>query len=408
MDRPVALIVDDEEGIRHFVQHVAESVGLQTVQASGGAAALQVLKTLTPAIVVMDMQMPNGDGVQLIQGIAGLGLKCKVVILSGSDHRLLDVTNEIARQRGVDIGATLQKPVRFDDLRTCLASLYTTLTPFSAEALRTVLESDIPILHYQPKIRLSDGHFAGVEALLRLKDAGGRPVPPDYALSIAEQSDLMSLLNQRVFEAAVRQCRAWHQMGLELDVAVNLSASGSFDHELPARLAALCETQTVAPHCVIIEMTESALDISNLVAMETMVRLRLLGFRLSIDDFGTGHSSLVRLRRLPFSELKIDRSFAIGLDQGGENAVIVRSLAQLAQNLELHSVIEGVEEEAAYHFAAEAGCGEAQGYHIAKPMPAEEIRQFAQTWHWRRAAMSSGRTHGAEPEEELARRAAEN
>ena len=391
LTRPVALIVDDEEGIRHFVQHVAESVGLNTVLASGGAEALHALKTLTPAIVIMDIQMPNGDGVQLIQGLAGLGLKSTVVILSGGDHRLLDVTNEIARQRGVEIGATLQKPVRFNDLRQCLATLYTQATPFSADALRAVLEERVPLMHYQPKIRLSDGAFIGVEALMRVRDTGGRPVPPDFVLSIAEQADLMPALNQRVFEAAVAQRRAWRDAGLELEVAVNLSASGSFDHELPARLAALCATEDVPPSAIVIEMTESALDTDNLIAMETMVRLRLLGFRLSIDDFGTGHSSLVRLRRLPFSELKIDRSFAGSLDQGGENAVIVRSLANLARNLELHSVIEGVEEEAALRFAIEVGCDEAQGYHIAKPMPPEEIQPFAQTWQWRRAALTNGR-----------------
>jgi EAL domain-containing protein (putative c-di-GMP-specific phosphodiesterase class I)/CheY-like chemotaxis protein len=392
MTRPIALIVDDEEGIRHFVQQVAESVGLQTMQACGGAEALELMKTLTPAIVIMDMQMPNGDGVQLIQGIAGLGLKSTVVILSGGDHRLLDVTNEIARQRGVDIGATLQKPVRFNELRQCLATLYTRATPFSADTLRTALEDGSSILHYQPKIRLADGAFIGVEALLRLRDGGGRPVPPDFALSIAEESDLMPALNARVFEAAVAQRRAWQETGLALDMAVNLSASGSFDPELPARLVKLCEAQNVPTEAIIIEMTETALDTDNLVAMETMVRLRLLGFRLSIDDFGTGHSSLVRLRRLPFSELKIDRSFASGLDnETGENAVIVRSLAQLARNLELHTVIEGVEEEAALRYAAEVGCHEAQGYHIAKPMAHGEIKAFAQTWQWRRTALSQGR-----------------
>jgi EAL domain-containing protein (putative c-di-GMP-specific phosphodiesterase class I) len=400
MTRPVALIVDDEEGIRHFVQHVAESVGLQTVLAGGGAEALSLLKTLTPAIVVMDMQMPNGDGVQLIQGLAGLGLKSTVVILSGGDHRLLDVTNEIARQRGVVIGATLQKPIRFNDLRECLAGLYTQVTPFSADALRAVLESRVPLLHYQPKIGLADGAFTGVEALMRVRDGAGRLIPPDFVLSIAEQADLMPALNQRVFEVAVAQLRAWRETGLELDVAVNLSASGSFDHELPARLAALCEAENVPPSCIIIEMTESALNTDNLIAMETMVRLRLLGFRLSIDDFGTGHSSLVRLRRMPFSELKIDRSFAGSLDVDGENAVIVRSLAHLARNLELHSVIEGVEDEAALRFAMEVGCDEAQGYHIAKPMAPEEIKPFSQTWQWRRAALISGRQPSQRTENE--------
>ncbi len=109
-NRPITLIVDDEPGIRNFVQHVAESVGMQAVGAISGSDALNKLKTLSPTIIVMDMQMPNGDGVQLIQGLAGLGIDAKIVIISGADTRLLEVTAEIARQRGLDIGAVLHKP----------------------------------------------------------------------------------------------------------------------------------------------------------------------------------------------------------------------------------------------------------------------------------------------------------
>jgi EAL domain-containing protein (putative c-di-GMP-specific phosphodiesterase class I) len=395
-DRPVTLIVDDEDGIRSFVQHVAESVGLLTVAASNGAEALGLLKTNSPAIVVMDLQMPNGDGVQLIQGLAGLGVRAKIVIMSGADSRLLEVTGEIAKQRGLDIAAVLQKPVRFAELRQCLATLYTSITPFSAAVLKQALDDKLQLLHYQPKIRLSDRALIGVEALLRLNDAAGRPVPPDLVLSMAEESGLSQELNDRIFETAIIQRGAWSEAGKELDIAVNLSAGRTVDRDLPDRLAALCREHKVPTESITVEITESSLDADNLTAMETMTRLRLLGFRLSIDDFGTGHSSLVRLRQMPFSELKIDRSFT-AIERSPENAVIVRSLVQLAQNLELRSVIEGVEDAYAFRFATELGCDEAQGYFIAKAIPPADINEFELTWRWRRAAFDAAGKEAAAP-----------
>src|SRR4051794_7596667 len=210
-NRPVTLIVDDEPGIRNFVQHVAESVGMQAVGAVSGSDALTKLKTISPTIIVMDMQMPNGDGVQLIQGLAGLGIKAKIVIISGADTRLLEVSAEIARQRGLDIGAVLHKPVRFEELRRTLSELYSTTMPFSATTLRALIESETPLLHYQPKIKLGDASFCGVEALLRCRDAADRPVEPELAISIAEQAGLMPALNERIFRSAIEQRRLWSE-----------------------------------------------------------------------------------------------------------------------------------------------------------------------------------------------------
>jgi EAL domain-containing protein (putative c-di-GMP-specific phosphodiesterase class I) len=394
-NRPITLIVDDEPGIRNFVQHVAESVGMQAVGAVSGSDALNKLKALSPTIIVMDMQMPNGDGVQLIQGLAGLGIQAKIVIISGADTRLLEVSAEIARQRGLDIGAVLHKPVRFEELRRTLSDLYSTTMPFSAATLRGIIDGDAPILHYQPKIRLGDAAFCGVEALLRCRDAADRPVNPELAISIAEEAGLMPELNDRICREAIAQRRQWADSGRELDVAINLCASVSFEQDLPDRLSATCAEQNVPTAAIILEMTERALERDNLVAMETMTRLRLMGFRLSIDDFGTGHSSLVRLRQMPFSELKIDRSFVTNLERSAENAVIVRSLVQLSQNLEMHCVIEGIEDAYALKFATQLGCNEAQGYHIARPMAPSEIREFELTWRWRRSSIETPVNHPA-------------
>jgi EAL domain-containing protein (putative c-di-GMP-specific phosphodiesterase class I) len=283
----------------------------------------------------------------------------------------------------------LHKPVRFEELRRTLSDLYSTTMPFSAKTLREIIDGDMPILHYQPKIRLGDASLCGVEALLRCRDAAGRPVSPELAISIAEEAGMMRELNDRICRAAIEQRGQWSESGRELDVAINLCASVSFEEDLPDRLAALCAEHKVPNTAIILEMTERALERDNLVAMETMARLRLMGFRLSIDDFGTGHSSLVRLRQMPFTELKIDRSFVADLEHSSENAVIVRSLVQLAQNLEMHCVIEGIEDAYALKFAAQLGCNEAQGYYIGRPMAPSEIREFELTWRWRRSSLET-------------------
>jgi EAL domain-containing protein (putative c-di-GMP-specific phosphodiesterase class I)/ActR/RegA family two-component response regulator len=378
--QPVALVVDDDAGLRKFGAAMSEEAGFRAESAATGAEALAAIETLHPAVVLLDLQMPDKDGIHVMQIMASAKSDAKLILLSGIDGRTLTVSTEIARQRGLSVVASLQKPVPAEKLRQILHRLSIEFSSFDVHRLRESLEGDLIRLHYQPKVTLSSRTIAGVEALLRCHDAGGNPVSPEAVIAVAEQSGAIDELTHKVFALAIAQRRAWSEQGVELDMAVNLCARGAIEADLSDRLADLCAANQVPPQALTIELTENTVTSDSLLAMETLVRLRLRGFALSIDDFGTGYSSLVRLQQLPFSELKIDKSFVITAQKSPQNEVIIRTLAQLANNLQMKCVIEGVEDEATLEFAASQGCNFAQGYFIAPALPPDEVPRFAKEW----------------------------
>lgn len=381
--QPVALVVDDDPGLRKFGEMMVEAAGFRSESAASGSDAIAALQTLDPAVVLLDMQMPGKDGIDVMRAMAAAKRAAKLVIFGGSDQRTIEVSAEIARHHGLTVAASLLKPVHTDRLRKVLTRLCMELSPFDTQRLRECLETDQVILHYQPKIALPTRQLIGVEALLRCEDSAGRLVSPETVLAVAEQSGNVDDLSFAVFKAAIAQRRSWSKQGLDLGMAVNLSARGAVNRDLPDQLESLCIANDVPPEALTIELTETAVMNDSLLAMETLVRLRLRGFQLSIDDFGTGYSSLVRLQQLPFSELKIDKSFVTARQRSRDNEVIIRAITQLALNLEMKCVIEGVEDEETLSFSKDLGCSCAQGYFVARAMPADRLPRFAKEWHTR-------------------------
>lgn len=233
-------------------------------------------------------------------------------------------------------------------------------------------------LHYQPKIDLTTARMIGVEALSRWTHRDIGPVSPGYFIPLAESSGLIHELTYSVLRTASRQGAEWLADGLEIDIAINVSARNLDGLDFPDRLAEICAASSFPCRNLTAELTESAAqEVGHL--LDTLTRLRLKGVHLSLDDFGTGYSSLVQLHQLPFSEMKIDRSFVIGMDTSRECRMIVKSIIDLAHNLELSVVAEGVETESALTQLRDLGCDTAQGYLIAKPMPAPAIRAWLDT-----------------------------
>ena len=198
-------------------------------------------------------------------------------------------------------------------------------------------------------------------------------IRPDEFIPIAERTGLIKPLSRYVLAAALRQCRAWRDAGLELHVAVNLTVPDLLDPELPERIATLLEETGVAPEQLELELTESTLLADPARVRSTLDRLNDLGLSLAIDDFGTGYSSLAYLKQLPVRTIKIDRSFVMDMLESPSDAAIVRSTIELARNLGLRVVAEGVETEGAWDALREYGCTLAQGYLIGKPAPADEL-----------------------------------
>jgi diguanylate cyclase (GGDEF)-like protein len=249
--------------------------------------------------------------------------------------------------------------------------------------LRQAVELGELRLYLQPKLALDNGRVAGAEALVRWQHPQRGLVPPMQFIPFAEQTGFIRVLTMWVFEEAARQWLALVAQGMTLTLSVNLSTRDLLDQDLPQKFDALLTQHRVPAEAFCLEITESAIMDDPQRALNTLNRLSALGFKLSIDDFGTGYSSLAYLKRLPVDELKIDKSFVLSMETDVDDAKIVRSTIDLAHNLGLTVVAEGVENAKAWDLLRELNCDQAQGYHMGKPMPATDFVRWSLGWEAR-------------------------
>ncbi len=242
-----------------------------------------------------------------------------------------------------------------------------------AGELRSALESGQLELHYQPKADVISGRIIGVEALVRWNHPRHGLLGPEEFVPIAEQTGLIVPLTRWVLAAAMRQCRAWQEQGYELSVAVNLSARSFLDTALAVDIPQLLKVHNIDPTFLELEVTESTIMLDPARATATLERLSEIGLTLSIDDFGTGYSSLANLKRLPVDMIKIDKSFVLEMATEHSDAAIVRSTIELAHNLGLQVIAEGVEDRQIWEELARLGCDFAQGYYLSRPLPADKL-----------------------------------
>ena len=232
-------------------------------------------------------------------------------------------------------------------------------------------------MRYQPKIRLGDGSLKSVEALVRWTDPELGSIEPQRFVALAERHGLIGKLTEWGFGTTLRQWLAWREQGLDTLIAFNISAVSLKHLDFPDLVESMCRDAGVPTHQVVIELTEGATQpLINL--MDTLTRFRIKGFGLAIDDFGTGYSSLMQLHQLPFSEVKIDRSFIIDAVRSADTRLIVKTIIDLAHGLRLTVTAEGIEEPAQIDLLRELKCDLAQGFLISRPMPASELAGWKQ------------------------------
>lgn len=248
--------------------------------------------------------------------------------------------------------------------------------------LRNAIDHDQLRLHFQPKIDLKTRRVVGIEALVRWQHPEYGFIPPDEFIGSAERTGLIKSLTEWVFDAALQQCRTWRRSGIDLRVSVNLSVRNLHEPRLVERVAEGLHRTGVEANRLILEITESAIMADPTLAMEVLTGLSRMGVGLSIDDFGTGYSSLAYLKRLPVGEIKIDKSFVIGMAADENDAVIVRSTIDLAHNLGLKVIAEGVENQALCEKLTALGCDEAQGYYFSRPLSAADLPRWLQESPW--------------------------
>jgi EAL domain-containing protein (putative c-di-GMP-specific phosphodiesterase class I) len=242
--------------------------------------------------------------------------------------------------------------------------------------LRSAFEQRALELYYQPLVRLDSRRICGVEALLRWHDPQEGAIPPDHFIPLAEDTGLIVPMGEWVIRETCLALKRWEMQGIQLDdfsVHVNLSGKQLLQKDLQQRLADMFSEIGVAPERIVLELTESSVMESETIGLDIMTALNQLGVRIAIDDFGTGHSSLSRLKLLPISELKIDRSFIRDIAEDSDDAAIVQAILALSANLGLRVIAEGVEHAGQEAFLLQHGCLHAQGYYYARPMPEREL-----------------------------------
>jgi len=246
--------------------------------------------------------------------------------------------------------------------------------------LRRAIDEGELVLHYQPKIDLTTGRADGVEALLRWQHPSRTLIPPGEFIPFAEHTGLIRPLTAFVLNAALRQAHQWRQAGLDLNMAVNLSARNVVDPQLPLDVSRLLAHWDVPAERLELEITESALMGEPVRTVEVLTSLSQMGVSLALDDFGTGYSSLASLKRLPVDEIKIDRSFVMHMAAVESDAMIVRSTIDLGHNLGLRVVAEGVETPEAWDLLVDLDCDVAQGFYLGRPMPGADVARWIQEW----------------------------
>jgi diguanylate cyclase (GGDEF)-like protein len=262
--------------------------------------------------------------------------------------------------------------------------------------LRHAIDADQLVLHYQPKINIQTGQVTEVEALVRWQHPQYDLMSPDDFIPLAERTGLIKPLTLWVLTRALRQHNSWKKAGLDMGVAVNMSAHGLLDLELPDLIAGMLASHSASPDRLILEITETTIMVDKDRALQILTRLADMGVRLSIDDFGTGYSSLSYLSKLPVKEIKIDKSFVMDMIENDKHAMIVRATIDLAHNLGLDVIAEGTCSADILQQLQRLGCDAAQGNHVSKPISATDFQDWLKRSSWR-----PRRQTAAEPEENV-------
>lgn len=258
--------------------------------------------------------------------------------------------------------------------------------------LRQAIENDELILNYQPKIDLKAGRIIGVEALVRWEHPDHGFMPPDEFIPMAERTGLIKPLSIWVLAEALEQVEEWHKYNLKLEVAVNISPTTLLDPEFPNKIIGMMSQYNIPANYVTLEVTEGSMIRDPDLAMEILRRLSEIGVKISIDDFGTGFSSLAYLKKLPVSEVKIDKSFVFEMTKNENDAVIVKSIIDLGHNLSMKVVAEGVEDKDTVLALKKLGCDVLQGFYFSRPMPPRDFLAWVEKSRKKKSARKSSQS----------------
>ncbi len=395
-------VLDDEPDMLALLSSIVRLSGLE-VHGFELACSLfnQVSDFTDGSLLILDLQMPDMDGVEVIRHIGQLDNRPSLVLVSGQDKSVLLAAEKLARAHHIEVLGSLQKPLSIGHLRSLLeqyapvsrapqnASIVRDSPELTARELRQALDEDQLVMHYQPQVELVQGTDSRheVESLVRWQHPQRGLIYPDQFLPLAARHGWMGDVTSSVLGKVMQQQRRWLDQGLRIHTSVNVAASDVTSLVLPEYITELLQTNRLETKMLTLEVTETELIDELTTSLDVLTRLRLKGIGLSVDDFGTGYSSLSQLYRLPFTELKIDRSFVTKMCVDAEALAIVRACIMLGEQFGMRVIAEGVEDQQTWDQLQQLGCDSAQGYFIARPMAASELPRWLT-----KSANENGRT----------------
>ena len=386
------LVAEKEEFHRNWLVTMLINLGAQhIVEVVDGKAALATLEDPSQHVDIslIEIDLPGMDGMELIRRLSTQAENHALVLVSGLDPSLLFSVETMSTAYGVDLLGTIEKPVSPEKLKIVIER-------FLTGQARGKIISDEPIIsfdeiqegmdnnqffpYFQPKIDLLSREVVGVEAFARWLHPKYGFLLPACFIPLLEERGAMAQLSGIILAKSIEACLEWHELGFPLTVSINISPSVLAHPNLAETIIAFVAEKGMTPSYVIFEITESSTVTNGAHFLENLARLRMNGFGLSVDDYGSGKSSMQQLMRIPFSELKIDRVFVAGAAHNHALELVLSSSLALCIQLERKSVAVGVETRQDWDFLVKLGCTYAQGFYIAKPMDKAALPTWMNEW----------------------------
>ena len=373
------LIVGGDEYETRAVDDAAASLGLLVRRVPTAEGVEPALEGFGPDAVILDPAACDGLLADVFRAVAGVG--ADLLLVGRPDDSGLKAARDLATAAGVNVAGILTKPVAPEGLETALRALAGEQPYTAADIAGAVMRGEITAWYQLQLCRHGTAWLAdGAETLARWQHPEHGIVLPDAFVPVAEAEGQIAAITDCVLQSSVQQLEVWHRGGMPLRVGVNLSPALVTDPDFPERLARLMIEYDVPARYLVLEIPESGLVEAPPDFLAMLARLRIYGFGLALEHFGSGTSSLADLYRTPFSELKIDRRLVSLLDEDEDARLLVRGIVALAHELGLETTAEAVETQAALEFLHQAGCDRVQGYVISRPLPATAFQTAVPRW----------------------------